>query len=178
MSKDIKDKAKENLKAQLSVIPTKEDKLPALPTWKPYQSERLKEEKIDTLFNGPNVKGLAIICGAVSGNLEVIDVDTKHDTTGTLWEELRVLIEDNLPELYTKLVIAQTKSGGYHIYYRCSTIAGNLKLSTKLNREVLVETRGEGGYVIAPPLQDINTYREIQILYLLLTQRTEIYCLV
>ena len=151
MSKDIKDKAKENLKAQLSVIPTKEDKLPALPTWKPYQSERLKEEKIDTLFNGPNVKGLAIICGAVSGNLEVIDVDTKHDTTGTLWEELRVLIEDNLPELYTKLVIAQTKSGGYHIYYRCSTIAGNLKLSTKLNREVLVETRGEGGYVIAPP---------------------------
>jgi replicative DNA helicase len=151
MSKDIKDKAKENLKAQLSVIPTKEDKLPALPTWKPYQSERLKEEEIDTLFNGPNVKGLAIICGAVSGNLEVIDVDTKHDTTGTLWEELRVLIEDNLPELYTKLVIAQTKSGGYHIYYRCSTIAGNLKLSTKLNREVLVETRGEGGYVIAPP---------------------------
>lgn len=151
MSKDIKDKAKENLKAQLSVIPTKVDKLPALSTWKPYQSERLKEEEIDTLFNGPNVKGLAIICGAVSGNLEVIDVDTKHDTTGTLWEELRVLIEDNLPELYTKLVIAQTKSGGYHIYYRCSTIAGNLKLSTKLNREVLVETRGEGGYVIAPP---------------------------
>lgn len=151
MSKDIKDKAKENLKALLSVIPTKEDKLPALPTWKPYQSERLKEEDIDTLFKGSNVKGLAIICGAVSGNLEVIDVDTKHDTTGTLWEELRVLIEDNLPELYTKLVIAQTKSGGYHIYYRCSTIAGNLKLSTKLNREVLVETRGEGGYVIAPP---------------------------
>jgi replicative DNA helicase len=151
MSNDIKDKAKENLKAQLSVIPTKEDKLPALSTWKPYQSERLKAEDIDTLFNGPNVKGLAIICGAISGNLEVIDVDTKHDTTGTLWEELRVLIEDNLPELYTKLVIAQTKSGGYHIYYRCSTIAGNLKLSTKLNREVLVETRGEGGYVIAPP---------------------------
>ena len=151
MSKDIKDKAKENLKAGLSVIPTKEDKHPALFTWRPYQSERLKEEKIDTLFNGPNVKGLAIICGAVSGNLEVIDVDTKYDTTGTLWEELRVLIEDNLPELYTKLVIAQTKNGGYHIYYRCSTIAGNLKLSTKLNREVLVETRGEGGYVIAPP---------------------------
>ena len=151
MSNDIKDKAKENLKAQLSVIPTKEDKRPALPTWKTYQSERLKAEDIDTLFNGPNVKGLAIICGAISGNLEVIDVDTKYDTTGTLWGELRVLIEDNLPELYSKLVIAQTKSGGYHIYYRCSTIAGNLKLSTKLNREVLVETRGEGGYVIAPP---------------------------
>ncbi len=151
MSKEIKDKAKEYLKAQLSVIPTKEDKLPALPTWKPYQSQRIKEDEIEGLFTGANVKGLAIICGAISGGLEVIDVDTKHDTTGSLWDELRALIEDNLPELYSRLVIAQTKSGGYHIYYRCSSIAGNLKLSTKKNREVLIETRGEGGYVIAPP---------------------------
>jgi replicative DNA helicase len=151
MSKDIKDKAKEYLKAQLSVIPTKEDKLPALPTWKPYQSQRIKEDDVEGLFSGANVKGLAIICGAISGGLEVIDVDTKHDTTGSLWGELSTLIEDNLPELYNRLVIAQTKSGGYHIYYRCSPIAGNLKLSTKKNKEVLIETRGEGGYVIAPP---------------------------
>ena len=151
MSKEIKDKAKEYLKAQLSVIPTKEDKLPALLSWKPYQSQRIKEDEVEGLFTGANVKGLAIICGAISGGLEVIDVDTKHDTTGSLWDELRGLIEDNLPELYSRLVIAQTKSGGYHIYYRCTSIAGNLKLSTKQNREVLIETRGEGGYVIAPP---------------------------
>lgn len=151
MSKEIKDKAKEYSKAQLSVIPTKEDKLPALPTWKPYQSQRIKEDEVETLFSGGNVKGLAIICGAISGGLEVIDVDTKHDTTGSLWDELRGLIEDNLPELYSRLVIAQTKSGGYHIYYRCKEIKGNLKLATKLNKEVLIETRGEGGYVIAPP---------------------------
>lgn len=151
MSKEITDKAKEYLKAHLSVIPTKEDKLPALPSWKPYQSQRIKEDEVESLFTKANVKGLAIICGAISGGLEVIDVDTKHDTTGSLWDELRGLIEDNLPELYSSLVIAQTMSGGYHIYYRCSSIAGNLKLSTKKNREVLIETRGEGGYVIAPP---------------------------
>lgn len=156
MSKEIKNKAKEYLKAQLSVIPTKEGKLPALPNWKPYQSQRIKEEEVEALFSGGNVKGLAIICGAISGGLEVVDVDTKHDTTGSLWDELRGLIEDNLPELYSRLVIAQTKSGGYHIYYRCSSIAGNLKLSTKLNREVLIETRGEGGYVIAPPTPGYN----------------------
>lgn len=144
------DKAKEYLKAQLSVIPTKENKVPALKEWKPYQSQRIKEEEVEGLFTGANVKGLGIVCGAISRGLEVIDVDTKHDTTGTLWEELRGLIEDNLPETYTRLVIAQTKSGGYHIYYRCSSIAGNLKLATKLNLETLIETRGEGGYVIAP----------------------------
>jgi len=151
---NITAKAKEYLKAQLSVIPTKEDKRPALPTWLPYQSQRLKEDEVDNLFN--TAKGIGIICGAISGNLEVIDVDTKHDETGYLWEDLKTLLEDNLPDLYSSLVIAQTKSGGYHIYYRCSSIAGNLKLSTKLNREVLVETRGEGGYVIAPPTPGYN----------------------
>ena len=92
MSNEITDKAKEYLRAQLSVIPTKEDKLPALPSWKPYQSQRIKEEEAESLFSGANVKGLAIICGAISGGLEVIDVDTKHDTTGSLWDELRGLI--------------------------------------------------------------------------------------
>jgi replicative DNA helicase len=147
----IKEKAKEYLKAKLSVIPTQESKLPALSTWKPYQSQRIEEEEVEALFSGTNVKGLAIVCGAISGSLEVIDVDTKYDTTGTLWDELSSLIEDNLPELYSSLVIAQTKNGGYHLYYRCSSIAGNLKLATKANKEVLIETRGEGGYVIAPP---------------------------
>lgn len=157
MSKEIIDKAKEYLKAKLSVIPTTADKIPALPTWKPYQSKRIKEEEIEGYFTG--AKGLGIICGEISGNLEVIDVDTKHDTTGTLWEELRQLIEDNLPETYNRLVIAQTKSGGYHIYYKCNSISGNLKLATKKNKEVLIETRGIGGYVVAPPT---NGYTYIQ----------------
>jgi replicative DNA helicase len=159
MSNEIKEKAKQYLRAQLSVIPTTETKSPAITTWKPYQSEKIKEEEIEALFSGANVKGLGIVCGAISGNLEVIDVDTKHDDTGSLWDELRGLIEDNLPELYKSLVIAQTKSGGYHIYYRCSSIAGNLKLSNKANRETLIETRGEGGYVVAPPSPE---YKYIQ----------------
>jgi replicative DNA helicase len=151
MSKEIKEKAKEYLKAQLSVIPTK-DKEPALGGWKQYQSERIKKEEVDILFSKSNVKGVGIVCGAISGNLEVIDVDTKHDKTGSLWDELRSLIEDNLPEIYKSLVIAQTKSGGYHIYYRCSSIAGNIPtLARAINRDSLIETRGEGGYVIAPP---------------------------
>jgi replicative DNA helicase len=144
-------KAQEYLNAQLSVIPTQENKLPAIASWKPYQSQRINEDQVGAIFSGNNVKGLAIICGAVSGGLEVIDVDTKYDVTGTLWDELSRLITDNLPDLSQSLVIAQTRSGGYHIYYKCESIAGNLKLSVRLNKDVLVETRGEGGYVIAPP---------------------------
>jgi len=158
---NITDNAKEYLSYKLSVIPTKEDKTPTR-AWAIYQKERLKEDEVDNVFSGANVKGLAIICGAISGGLEVIDVDTKYDITGSLWEELRTLIQDNLPELYSSLVIAQTKSGGYHIYYRCSQIKGNIKLANRPTTieerakspedkvRVLIETRGEGGYVIAP----------------------------
>lgn len=177
---NIKDKAKEYLSYQLSVIPTREDKTPTRP-WATYQSNRLQEAEVDNVFSGANVKGVAIICGNISGGLEVIDVDCKYDITGSLWDELRTLIQDNLPELYNNLVIAQTKSGGYHIYYRCTQIKGNIKLANRpttaeereqtykseitsgakeedaKNRSindkvrVLIETRGEGGYVIAPP---------------------------
>lgn len=137
--------AKQYLSWGLSVIPTKEDKTPTI-SWKPYQANRMELKEVDRVFNG--VKGIAIITGKVSGGLEVVDVDTKHDSTGTLWEEFK----DSIPtDLYSRLVVAQTVSGGYHLYYRAPEIQGNLKLATKKNREVLLETRGEGGYVIAPP---------------------------
>ena len=153
-------------------------KKPALYSWEDLQRKALTPEEADTLFNkgtirpeiereiskkdGSNfiakgikaftpVGALGIITGAVSNNLEVIDVDTKHDTTGRLWEDFRGLIEDNLPEVYSKLVIAQTVSGGYHIYYRCNSIAGNLKLAKNKNKEAVIETRGEGGFVVCFP---------------------------
>jgi replicative DNA helicase len=178
---NITDKAKEYLSYQLSVIPTKEDKRPALSSWKPYQTTRMKPEEIDILFTGSGIKGLGIICGSVSGGLGVIDVDCKYDTTGELWGDLSNLIRDNLPEICDTLVIAQTVKKGYHIYYRTEVKEGNRKLAnrptTPQEREltyqdeiergateeeakrasdndrvrVLIETRGEGGYVIAPP---------------------------
>ena len=157
----------------LSVIPTKENKTPAIKSWKEYQSRIMTKTEINKEFNRSS--GIAIICGAVSGNkeggLEVIDVDTKYDLTGTLWADLYKLLEDNLPEIISSLVIAQTKSGGYHIYYKCKEIKGNLKLAQRtasaeeLKKDkndkvrVLVETRGEGGYVIAP---DTKGYKFIK----------------
>lgn len=153
-------------------------KKPAVYSWGALQKTPLTTEEAELLFNQKTIRpdlveektdrdgkkytekglrtftdphGLGIITGSGSGSLEVIDVDTKHDTTGTLWDSFKTLLEDNLEDLYPELVIARTRSGGYHIYYRCREIGRNIKLSVKENREVLIETRGEGGYVVAPP---------------------------
>jgi len=146
--------------------------------WDSLQEKALTAQELETLFKKGSIRpeiehkvspkdkpsyiskgiklwgepqSIGIITGAISGGLEVIDVDTKQDNTGSLWDEFRSLIQDNPPGLYDSLVIAQTQSGGYHIYYRCSQIGGNIKLASKPTRETLIETRGEGGYVVAPP---------------------------
>lgn len=145
------------LKNNVSVIATGDNKRAIMP-WKEYQSRFATEQELSVQFNHERCKGLAVICGAVSGGLEVIDVDLKYDVSGNLWERLK----ESCP-IINDLYVVQTKSGGYHIYYRCEQIEGNQKLANRppteqekkdtphLKEVVLIETRGEGGYVIAPP---------------------------
>jgi len=151
--------AKSYAKKGLSVISTDNSKT-SIFAWKKYQSNIATDQELEQMFNTPKAKGIAVICGAVSGNLEVIDVDCKY---GIKWEEYEAKILDAHPELYGRLKIIRTKSNGYHIYYRCESIEGNQKLAERpatddekfinpnAKQFVLIETRGEAGYVIAPP---------------------------
>lgn len=145
----------------LSVIAADGMKSPAVPTWKRYQKELPTSAELEAMFSSSRAQGLAVICGAVSGGLEVIDVDTKYDLTGDLFNNLMLLLTDaGLSDL---LLIIETRNGGYHLYYRCEVIAGNQKLAERaptdeekkenpnLRHLAIIETRGEGGYVIAPP---------------------------
>jgi|GEM_PF-4513223 len=145
--------AKDYLAAGLSVIPCS-NKRPVIGSWSQYQQAAPTLSDIENMFRSPKADQIAVICGAVSGSLEVIDVDLKNDTTGTLWD----LLWNDLLEYFNNsmpLVVVTTKSGGVHLYYRCEVIEGNQKLASVKNKEgkavVIIETRGEGGYVIAPP---------------------------
>ncbi|GAB3909135.1 hypothetical protein GCM10028803_46190 [Larkinella knui] len=119
----------------------------------------MDEATLRKMFEPPASVNVGIICGNVSGGLEVIDVDCKYDLTGKLMQDLMSSIEGALPTIAAKLVMVKTPSGGYHLYYRCSQIEGNKKLAqrlpveseTKEKRLVLIETRGEGGFIVAPP---------------------------
>jgi len=132
--------------------------------WKKCQKERMKKEELWYQLEQHKVSSVGTLCGKISGNLEAIDIDSKFypGIEKLLFEE----IKNVMPGLIDLLRINKTPSGGYHILYRVEEsekIPGNKKLalrySTKEELEsnpndklkCFLETRGEGGYVVAPP---------------------------
>jgi hypothetical protein len=65
------------------------------------------------------------------------------------------MTEELAPGLQRRLPLSQTPTGGYHVPYRCAEIRGNQKLAQHLTADgrpgTMIETRGEGGYIIIPP---------------------------
>lgn len=140
--------ALEYLKAGLSVLPAeREKKYPAVGSWKTWQTRLPTEIEVKAWFSN-NHDAVCIICGDVSGNLEILDFD-HHGELFPKWKA-------SIPvELYDKLAVEQTPSGGYHVVYRCSNkICGSLKLAQgKRDGKLvtLIETRGNGGLFLCSP---------------------------
>lgn len=144
-----------------SVVPVKVDKTPAI-AWKELQTRVMLNDEVEKNFSISGVSGLALVTGEISRGLEVIDIDSKYDLSGKLFDDFMELLDDHLSDILPQLLIAKTINNGYHLYYRCSESTGNMKLANRptlpeerknehdLTR-VLIETRGTGGYVIAYP---------------------------
>ena len=124
--------------AGLSVIPIKLDgtKRPEIPTWKEYQNRIASDAELQSWFTHP--AGIGLVAGIVSGGLEVIDFDD-----GELFAPWYKSVES----IACWLPIVETPSLGFHVFYRCEVICGNQKIAMSKNRETLIETRGDGGYV-------------------------------
>lgn len=132
------------LEKGLSIIPiTMPSKQPTVKKWKPYQNKRPEIGELS--YNGC----IGLICGKVSGNVECLDVDVKHDRE--LPAKIKEVFGPFLEEIWKSTVVQKTASGGYHFIYRCEEIGGNKKLAQKENKEVILETRGEGGYIVIAP---------------------------
>lgn len=143
----------------LSTLPVKLDKSPMINAWRNVD---IPLDKFD------NCEGIGIICGEVSGGLEVLDFDNKFgDIKKTLSEYLNII---EVKEIYTKynLPIESTQSGGFHLLYRCKELFGNQKLASKpkwddktnkFKPECIIETRGDGGYIVAAPSKGYSIIR-------------------
>ena len=140
------DTAKQYNDYGLAVLPVKADKSPASATWK----DGIAPEQFKDAY------GIGIVCGQKSGNLEVLDFDNHF---GDAKKRIKDFSEQC--EVVKKLVLVQTKSGGYHLIYRCPEIGGNKKLASKPRKkdnrfvpDAVIETRGEGGYIVGVPTPD------------------------
>ena len=87
-----------------------------------------------------NVVYVGLVCGSPSGNVECIDVDTKYSLDPKLFDKYKKLVHSINEGLLKKLVVQRTRSGGYHLIYRCKEISGNLKLA---NRPTTEEEKAE-----------------------------------
>ena len=137
------------LRAGFSLIPLKADgtKAPALAAWKAYQTRQPTDTELDTWFAADTPRGIGLIHGAVSGHSEALDFDQPG-----LYEQFADLCtQQGLGELLDTLPLVETPSGGRHLLYRCEApVSGNTKLAETPERQTLIETRGEGGYTVAP----------------------------
>jgi len=126
-------------------------------TWKVLQERRPTKSELKAWFldDSSDACGMAVVAGAVSGNLEILDLDS-FDVV----EPWRQAVEEQAPGLYDRLVRVITPRPGLHVYYRCDVIGSNDKLafvpdwdeeSQKFKKKAVAETRGEGGYCLCPP---------------------------
>lgn len=132
--------------AGVSLVPVKTDgsKAPAVP-WKQFQRQPADSETVQKWIDRGH--GIGLIGGTVSGNLEVLDFEAGADIRA-----FADRLDQAAPGLRERLsLLVGTPTGGYHIIYRSSApVEGNQKLACKSSGDVRIDTRGEGGYVIAP----------------------------
>jgi putative DNA primase/helicase len=162
----------EYLESGLSVIPVRADasKAPGV-AWTEYQTRRATPEECRQWES--RFEGIAVIGGAVSGGLEVVDIDEP-----TLVRPFLESLRHHDASLYDRLCLVRTPrrnhsgQGGCHVIYRCTGgVSGNTKLAMsepepqvdasgtpiadqvtgvqKTAPRTLIETRGEGGYILA-----------------------------
>ena len=151
----------------ICVIPVGPSKKPDLASWTEFQKRLPTLGELHEWFaRERDDRGLADVCGKVSGNLEMLELEGRALNEGVLEEFCGHLAAAGLLETWQRICQGNSEmspSGGLHVEYRCAEIAGNTKLAArpatadelkanpKAKVRVLIETRGEGGFVIVAP---------------------------
>lgn len=139
-------------------------KAPRLGGWSVEElPERLTEAETLEMFETSDT-GLGVLCGKVSGNLELFEFEGRFVNSDGYNEFLSRCQDEGLGELLAKLQAgyeAVSPTGGIHLMFRTEGPAlGNTHLARRpstpeelaykpdMTTQVLIETRGEGGFAV------------------------------
>jgi Bifunctional DNA primase/polymerase, N-terminal len=132
-----------------SVIPAAPGgKLPALPTWKRYQTERATPDRIEHWWQHTPGFNVGIVTGQISG-VVVVDVDLrKPEAADTMAMIAATLDLPPTPEV-------TTATGGIHLWYAHPGSGVRIPNSSKQFASGFktpgVDVRGDGGFAVCPP---------------------------
>lgn len=166
--------AAELLAAGFSVIPIRADgsKVTSLRSWNPYREHLSTPAEHDRWFAPGKETGLAVVCGKVSGNVLMIELEGEAVENGWTDRIAQTMQDAGLGAAWAQLTTGwaeQSPSGGIHYHVRVN--GGPCPKNTKLIQRpavegdrdkdgtqvplgrpvVLAETRGEGGYAVRAP---------------------------
>jgi len=141
------DRARNLRTFSVATIPVNPDKRPRVNAWGKYRDALPSEEELTTWFS--NGAGIAI----VGGLTQCLDIDCKNAPDGPgLWDRFIQRCEEwNLAGILQNTVIQRTVSGGFHIIWTCQAELRNVRLAATKDNNVLIETRGLGGYFLIEP---------------------------
>lgn len=153
----------------LTVLPAcRRLKRPLVKMWGNYVVKKPTDKELHEWFD-KGESGVCVVCGASSGNLEVIDFDGVFDTFKPWVWKLRKTSEGM--KLLKRLVIEKTPSGGYHVIYRNENSRlsrSGLILLEHTDTSILVDTRGDGNVCLCYPTEGYEllqgTFENIPIL--------------
>jgi hypothetical protein len=148
--------------AGYAVVPSRDDnsKRP-FGKWKEYQQTRPTWDEVAGWLTTGRYTGIGVICGQVSGNVEMIELEGPRPVAAAALRKIGKLADHyagiEAGDLWRKIVqhgcVEQSGGGGLHIFVRVAgdPVEGNTKLAADKDGKVLAETRGEGGFVIVAP---------------------------
>lgn len=152
--------------AGIVVLPATPDgsKTPRTQGWRGYQLTPPTDTELEEWFVNADQEGMGFICGEVSGGLEM----TEFEDEATHAAFIAFAQESGLGDIVDRIRAGyeeRTPGGGTHWFYRIpGHVRGNTKLASKPcpgaptctkhiagKPHVLIETRGEGGWVVTAP---------------------------
>lgn len=142
------------------VLPANKAQKRPVGTWKRWTTERPAFEQV--FRPGLAFDAICVVCGAVSGGLEIIDFDQKAAKFDAFVDLLtpekceRPTGADSNARAVARIKavfdgpIESTQSGGRHLAFKSSCCERNQKLANNASG-VTIETRGEGGICLIAP---------------------------
>ena len=127
----------------IPIVPEGKKPLPEIGSWKRFQSTTATSEEIEKWLELEQKFNIALIMGAISGNVIALDFD---------YPEVYVQWSADYPEYAKNAPTSQTGriGGGYHVLFRITGTlpsGGNYEYKGK----PLGQVKSEGGYIVAPP---------------------------